>query len=399
MDILNKHRFSLIQLVMVISWTISIFSYFFQFPFSGLSIFIVPGLAVYLIGMICYKRRLYINRDWYTWYAVYICYLLTMVIVSLFSGVEVARIIRFLLILSVTPLFSVVKAENFRIEYIIFVVLAFLKSILLLWFAIHMIYSGNPLEFREWAAINNYGDIYTNPYTHMPKVQVQGNGILPMAFIINVTYGRKKILTNVINFVLLLGVISAGNAAFVLAIILFCAYRLYNNVTKRGNSLSCRFVSLLALVFGSILFIVYAIYILELKSGFSNAIRIEQAKILLDNNIIVGNGLGYEIYYSGMWRNYAANNYFELQTLYIFNQIGLVGICLFYLLVIIPIKNIGKNEFVLFLIYLIYTFWNPYCFDTTEMIVITLLVNCSEFLKKDCEIGKKIMTRRMYNYG
>ena len=55
---------------------------------------------------------------------------------------------------------------------------------------------------------------------------------------------------------------------------------------------------------------------------------------------------------------------------------------MFYWLTIKPIKKIGRYEMMLFLIYLLYTFWNPYCFDSTEMIVVSLLTNYSIYTRQ-----------------
>ena len=55
---------------------------------------------------------------------------------------------------------------------------------------------------------------------------------------------------------------------------------------------------------------------------------------------------------------------------------------LFYALVFRPIWKTGKRETILFLIYLLYTFWNPYCFDSTEMIVILMLINYGAYAER-----------------
>ena len=46
-----NYRFSVAKVIILIAWTLSLFGYFFQFPFSRLSSLIVPGLAIYLIGL------------------------------------------------------------------------------------------------------------------------------------------------------------------------------------------------------------------------------------------------------------------------------------------------------------------------------------------------------------
>ena len=69
--------------------------------------------------------------------------------------------------------------------------------------------------------------------------------------------------------------------------------------------------------------------------------------------------------------------YFEMQTLYIINQIGIVGILLFYSLVFVNVKKQGIEKVIVYVIYLIYSFWNPYCFDTTQIIATILIINVS----------------------
>ena len=113
------------------------------------------------------------------------------------------------------------------------------------------------------------------------------------------------------------------------------------------------------------------------KSATSNIVRIEQARILLDTNPAIGDGLGHQIYGTAGSHIYSGDNtYFELQTLYIFNQIGTIGLILFYVLTISVF--LGKQRpfmLYLYLSYLIYSFFNPYCFDSTHIMVMVLISN------------------------
>ena len=115
--------------------------------------------------------------------------------------------------------------------------------------------------------------------------------------------------------------------------------------------------------------------ILEEKAGYSNAVRKDQAEILLSGNIITGNGVGNTITAKTKYRDYSGADYFEVQTLYVINQIGIIGYSLFLILTFgLLLKR--KNSFALVFIYftyLAYTFFNPYCFDTTHMITGFLL--------------------------
>ena len=119
------------------------------------------------------------------------------------------------------------------------------------------------------------------------------------------------------------------------------------------------------------------ISVVESKSLFSNAARLEQANFLIDTNFFIGDGIGNFVRKIGQFRNYNNQIYYELQTLYIYNQIGIIGLSLFYAVNILGLKGIKhQNEkLILYLIYLFYTFWNPYCFDTTQMMAIITLIN------------------------
>ena len=119
----------------------------------------------------------------------------------------------------------------------------------------------------------------------------------------------------------------------------------------------------------------YLLKQIEQKADVSNQTRVEQAGVLLDANIIIGEGLGNYIEASTPTREYNGDIYFEMQTLYIINQIGIVGVLLFYSTIFVNIKKQGTEKLILYTIYLIYSFWNPYCFDTTQMIVTLLIIN------------------------
>lgn len=57
----------------------------------------------------------------------------------------------------------------------------------------------------------------------------------------------------------------------------------------------------------------------------SNAVRKDQAEVLFSGNIITGNGVGNTITAKTKYRDYSGPDYFEVQTLYVINQIGIIG--------------------------------------------------------------------------
>lgn len=191
---------------------------------------------------------------------------------------------------------------------------------------------------------------------------------------------RNKCVTFT-KLILLLGILCAGNFAFVLGVGVIVILIFVQKVLEDKKGIR------LILVF--VLFILLSPYVLkyinqkiEDKSAMSNATRVEQIHVLLsDCNPFVGNGLGSFIKYDGTFRNYNGNMYFELQTLYVYNQIGIIGLFLFYVITMYGIYLKSKKGLIVYLIYLFYSFFNPYCFDTTHMFVVLLLSNVS-FVEK-----------------
>lgn len=83
---------------------------------------------------------------------------------------------------------------------------------------------------------------------------------------------------------------------------------------------------------------------MKVKAEFSNAVRVEQIQVLTETNPIIGSGLGHNVSGGGVWRQYDGDTYFELQTLYIYNQIGIIGLGTFYLLTLIPYARQKKRK-------------------------------------------------------
>ena len=364
------------ETVLSFFWLGAVFSYFFQFPISRLSSLIVPFLALFLLTALITGTKMPIKGNWGTVFIVYIAYLALMTALSMINGVEIGSILRFLLILIMIPLFCVINTGDFSLEKKIFVFLAVLKCLLLLYYSLAMYRAGSYVEFRQWAQENNYGDMYINPKTHIPSVMVQGNGILPVAFFLNLEDKKtNRTVKSIFTVILAAGMIVAGNMAFLLAVAVFFGIKILKTISKSGISRTKQLL-LSTLLVGAICgFLPIAFKILSMKADYSNAVRIQQAKVLLNNYIIIGNGIGHKIYADIGYRVYAGDTYFELQTLYIFNQIGLPGLILFYYLIFSPFSRTSKTNLYIFLAYIAYSFWNPYCFDTTEMITVALLIN------------------------
>ena len=351
-------------------WTFALMCYFFQFLVRTLASGIVPFLVMFIFFE---RKNIRVKKDWlyiflFSTYAVFIA---ISSMYSAFSGTELNRILRFFTILFMIPLCPFIAEKRFFLEFNVLIMLAAIKCLILIGIGIYLIKIGTHSAIRNWAVSSGAGDIYF--WNGRPKVQVQGNGLLPFVFIL---YNYPKIRINFVSAILFFGCLFAGNFAFLLGLALFFIYVMYKVVLSPRNSYGHISACIILLALICLPFCLkYVEKVKSEKSGYSNAIRVEQAKMLFDTNVLVGRGIGAPVFFDGIFRQVRGGVYFELQTLFIFYQIGSIGLTLFYLTVLMYLYQKHKPSFALFLIYLIYSFWNPYCFDTTEMIALILVIN------------------------
>lgn len=369
-------RINIPKAISLLMWGVALFAYFFQFPLSSVSKFIIPCLTVYLIFKVV---DLNFNPKAFFLLLIFLIYIACSVFMSIVDDTGFGRVLRFLFILLAIIYCSFVKVKEFDKEIDIFIYLALLKAGLIISIAIAIILLGDYAFFRNWAVANSFGDIYFyNRF--MPKVQVHGNALLLMAFIME--YTRNKKITKEL-VVLLLGVLFAGNFAYILGLGLFVLVVAANKVIPllAGNKKLLPFSVAMVLIL-YLMVMPYFIEKIELKSEHSNRVRSDQVQVLLDANIVIGEGLGNYIKAETPTRTYDGDMYFEMQTLYIVNQIGIIGVLLFYAIIYINVKKQGIERLILYGIYLIYTFWNPYCFDTTQMFATLLIINLPNEIEK-----------------
>ena len=367
----SLHKFEIQELLTALVWAICIFCYFFQFYFRGLSRFIVPCICLFILFE---YRNILIGRD--KLYNLLLCIYFIILgfecFNSIFRNNSINQIIRFLEILTFIPICLFINDKNFINEYRILIFFAVIKSLILIGIALYLVKLGNHTFIRNYFHNISGGDVFLAGGIR-PKVQLHGNGILPYVFML---YNFRKRKIDYITIILLLGILCAGNFAFILCLGAYLCFICYKMICSKQNKNGLITVVIL-LIFNSLLPVTYKHLekTVEQKSVNSNAIRIEQANFLTDTNYVIGKGLGNNIHGNGQFRSYDNNTYFELQTLYIFNQIGVIGLSLFYIIILFWVWKKDSHYFIIFLIYLFYTFWNPYCFDTTEMIAIISLLN------------------------
>ena len=357
----------------IIVWTVAVFFYYFQVPFSNYSGLITAGIASFMILDIKNIFKIFINPRIGVLYLVTVGFCLLSVLYGTYNGAELSNSVRFLLILLLLPLCPFYKEREAAILYKLFSILSFGKAILIIVIAFLIVQAGSYAEMREWAQLNNYGDIYLI-YGSIPRVQLKGNALLVIAFMIS--FYKNNSLT-VYNFVILLGVLCAGNFAFILGISIFFIWR-YIQILKSRTGIIKKFFLGIILLIGMINLGSYSIMESSMKSGYfgSNGMRVIQYEALTDTNILYGSGLGSPVLGAVRLGRSIYDQYYELQTLYIYYQVGIVCLIVFYILMTYSIiKYCNKDGSILFFIYLIYSFFNPYCFDTTQMITMILLSN------------------------
>jgi hypothetical protein len=198
---------------------------------------------------------------------------------------------------------------------------------------------------------------------------------------------KKKINLVVVS---LLGVIFAGNLAFLLSAIIFTfIYELLKikKLSKKVETYKFFYFStfLCCLPIVSL----YIIDLLIMKStGDVSSIgtRLDQFNVLITdltkNNLtlLFGNGIGNTVDVITIHRDYTNDTYFELQFLYFLNQLGIVGMFLFLFMHIYFLLNriTNKIHLLMYGCYIFYASINPYMFDTSHLVVIILLLSMAK---------------------
>lgn len=381
MHILTKPLFRLCSIISLrtvkhLVWCLLLACYFLQVPFRLLSRFITIFAFVFLL--LTYKDWLRLFRK--PLFCLYGAYLAVSTLVSAFNpNTSVSKVIRFSEIFLTIPMFfciDVVSDEKFYAKSLVRI--AMLKAIVIFIIYGIVIQTGSAAAVRAYGLQNGWGDVYTFGSVFLTRVQLQGNALLVMACF-TAFYIKDRVPY---KLALLAACLIAGNKAFLIGLFLFALYGLVSwlfNTKKAYNfQLKICFFILCAMLVAPVM-MEKVNSILEEKAGYSNVVRKDQAEVLLSGNIITGNGVGNTIIAKTAYRDYTDADYFEVQTLYVINQIGIFGYLLFLVLTFglcMDRKNAYFLCFVYFT-YLAYTFFNPYCFDTTHMMTGFLI--CSIF--------------------
>ena len=362
--------------IRVLTWGVLIFALVFQCVIPSMSAVIIPSLAIYIVLSVNHLSMPKV-KGWAECYIVYLVYLLIAVFIGILGQSDVNKIMRFFLILFLIPFSILIKNKTiFSAEWRVFKIVNLIKAIAIIVVWIILFVTKDYTEFRIWARASGAGDIYI--LQGIPRVQLLGNTFFVIAFVIDIMK-QKKI--TVFSVIMLIGGLVSGNFAYFLGYFAFGGYICIKKMITKSRNYQFKVVvlAIVAIVVGTV-FYFYTEDQAKVKSEVSNVVRVEQAKVLTNTNILVGKGLGKEVKAQTSTRRYNGDTYFELQTLYFYYQIGIIGMLMFYLVTLVPFMKLGEKAIVSYLIYLLYSFWNPYCFDSTQIVVIILISNilCKE---------------------
>jgi len=253
------------------------------------------------------------------------------------------------------------------------------------------------LPIRAFVLDKGWGDIYTYNGIFY-RIQLKGSALLVVAFILNfeIQLFKRNLFVGLLLFI---GIILAGNFAYSVSTSIYIIYKLFNldNVKSLNvHALKLIFFTLLIISISPIVYD-YIKSVLEMKSDGSLSTRSDQftwlTKSLFENGFtsLLGQGLGNTLDVTSSYRDYTGDTYFELQAIYILNQLGIIFFSLFLIYnVLIILKKWGKGNFIIYFAYLVYISYaitNPYILDTNQVVVIIVL-NGWLVIKKSNEYNK-----------
>lgn len=309
---------------------------------------------------------------------------------SAIVGNSIGNIFRFMTILVLIQAAFFVKPESFYVK----VFLGFLIVQAFFLIGLHLVLNlffnlTSYLALRMFFQAQGWGDLYTYNGIFF-NIQILGNALLPFGVFVSLIYfsGFRRLL---ITGILVLGMLVAGNFAFVLGLIVFLFLVFLNtNQFKTKKFLTLSIVGLFAIVFAAKPAIEYLDNTISKKSQESNPTRLDQSIVLWTDlkesplSLVFGQGLGNTLEAKTKWRDYTDNIYFELQSLYFLNQMGLFNFLIFVICNVLCVILYFRQSIVkiIYVSYILYALFNPYFLDTSHIVVIIILSSLNQVLEK-----------------
>ena len=290
--------------------------------------------------------------------------------------------IRFFLIV-ITIIFAYkIKINSILIRKYFFIFII-IQSIFIILLELFLVVINDSLIYnfiRQTTIANGWGDVYTlnNIYYN---IQIKGNALLPVAFMItyfkNININKKLLL----RFVIFIAVFFSGNFAYLISITFFLFFISIYKI--KSFSHFYKWVVYLLILILTLFYPTYTYINSKLTEKKDDSIyeRYQQADLLLNEmnssklTFIMGFGQGATFEKITSTRDYRGSTYFELQSIYFLYQLGffLFFLFLFVYFFLAFTKFNDKYILLVYLCYIFYSLTNPYIFDTNNFIVIILL--------------------------
>ena len=346
-------------------------------PFS-----IVSNISLLCIVFLNYKV---LNRGKRISVGIVLWILMLLVGYSMIMQNDISLIFRFFLILFFVIYAYYIKVENINPNFnkVIFAFSIPICVLLILFEILLLAYFDDAVIkiIRSQALESKIGDIYYSGFYY--KIQLKGFAILPfiymLSYVADIFPRSSRVLFRLIY---LLAILIAGNFAYLLAILFFHFISYFTDVIKHKHFFQRICLFLFVTICVASFFVPYALDVMEEKKDFSNAIRLEQAGLLMKDmsatpcTFLLGQGLGNTLDVVTSFRDYRENVYFELQILYFLNQLGILPFALFIIFNIILVRKLMHSTKVkiIYVSYILYAVTNPYIMDTTHVFVIIMLL-------------------------
>lgn len=234
-----------------------------------------------------------------------------------------------------------------------------------------------------------WGDVYT--YSgFFYRIQILGNALLPVLFFMVYDRFRNNKCGFFVVVLCFLGVVFAGNFAFYLASLFFVVIYevLAGGFRIKRPFIASRFKFFFFCIFILLLPIIssyfHDIFILK-SNGESSSLgaRYEQVYLLwVDLNesfysLLFGRGLGHTLDVVSSIRDYRGAVYFEVQLMYMLNQLGVLFFIVFFIFHLLFLFLSVKDRVIalMYFSYFIYAVTNPYIFDTNHLAVLIALLS------------------------
>ena len=315
--------------------------------------------------------------------------LLGLLLLSLYAFAKMNEqiyIFRFLLILSVLLIaYTVRPNKNYVTIFIVFTLIQALLVDAILIMLITNFNLDNYSVIRQIFLDNNWGDVYSFDGVYW-YIKIRGSALLPVGLYVVILYlrGRKRIIA----LMLFVPSVVVSNTAFVMVTGVFLAAIAIIKIKWNYGKVAGAILVLILLI---PLFYGATVKVFSEKQE-SLATRYDQIEVLVDDmnktfiETLFGAGLGNTVSVKTDYRDYTDNIYFEVQPMYIFNQLGIFNFSFYILLHVIFALNFIRHRelLLLYLCYVIYASSNPYIFDTTHFVVIVILISLKRIIDEKC---------------